>query len=64
MKADDVKPSIYINFNTGNDKEDPKFRVGGHVWIPKYKNIFAKRCDPNWSEEAFVIKKLKKLCLG
>ena len=31
MKADDVKPSTYINFNTGNDKEDPKFRVGDHV---------------------------------
>ena len=30
MKAYDVKPSTYIDFNTGNDKEDPKFRVG-HV---------------------------------
>ena len=36
MKADDVKPSIYINFNTGNDKEDLKFRVGDHV---EYQNI-------------------------
>ena len=25
----------------------------------KYKNIFAKDCPPNWSEEVFVIKKVK-----
>ena len=25
----------------------------------KYKNIFAKGYAPNWSEEAFVIKKVK-----
>ena len=27
-----------------NDK-DPKFKVGDHVRISKYKNIFAKRVD-------------------
>ena len=32
-----------------NDK-DPEFKVGDHVTISKYKNIFAKRCTPNWSE--------------
>ena len=26
----------------------------------KYKNIFPKRYTPNWSEEVFVIKKVKK----
>ena len=26
----------------------------------KYKNIFAKAYTPNWSEEIFMIKKLKK----
>ena len=25
----------------------------------KYKNIFAKGCTPNWSEEVFMIKKVK-----
>ena len=29
------------------------------VRISKYKNIFAKDHVPNWSEEAFVIKKVK-----
>ena len=27
--------------------------------ISKYKNIFAKRYTPNWSEEVFVIKKIR-----
>ena len=31
MKPVDVKPSIYINFNKENNKEDPKFKVGDHV---------------------------------
>ena len=43
-----------------NDK-DPKFKVDDHVRISKYKNIFAKEYTPNWPEEVFVIKELKKL---
>ena len=35
-----------------NDK-DPKFKVGDHVRISKYKNIFAKGYTPNG---------LKKFC--
>ena len=34
-----------------------KFKVGDHVRISKYKNIFAKRYTPNWSEEVFIVKK-------
>ena len=41
-----------------NDK-DPKYKVGDRVRISKYKNIFAKGYTPNWSEEIFVIKKVK-----
>ena len=33
-------------------------KVGDRVRISKYKNIFAKRYVPNWSEEVFVIKKV------
>ena len=33
--------------------------VGNHVRISKYKNIFAKGCTQNQSEEVFVIKKVK-----
>ena len=38
-----------------NDK-DLKFKVGDHVRISKYKNIFAKGYTPNLPEEVFVIK--------
>ena len=41
-----------------NDKY-PKFKVGDHVRISKYKNIFAKGYTPNCSEEVFVTKKVK-----
>ena len=41
-----------------NDK-DPKFKVGDHVKVYKYKNIFAKVYAPNWSEKVSVVKKLK-----
>ena len=37
---------------------DPKFKIGDHVRISKYKNIFAKRYTSNWSEEIFVIKRI------
>ena len=41
-----------------NDK-DPKFKVGDHVRISKYENIFAKDYTPGWSQEFFWLKKLK-----
>ena len=59
MKHVDLKLSTYIDFNKKNNKDDPKFKVGDHVRITKYKNIFAKCYVPNWSEEDFVITKVK-----
>ena len=41
-----------------------KFKIGDIVRISKYENIFAKGYTPNWSEEVFVIKKVKILCHG
>ena len=61
MKPADVNSSTYIEFNKENNKEGPKFKVGDHVRTSKYKNIFAKGYVPNWSDEFFVIKKLKTL---
>ena len=29
--------------------------------ISRYKNVFAKGYNPNWSEEVFVIKKIKNI---
>ena len=59
MKPFEVKSSTYIRFNKDNYNKDPKFYVGDHVRISKYKNIFTKVYVPNWSEEIFVIKKIK-----
>ena len=59
MKPDDVKASIYIAFNKENNKEGLKFKVADHVRILKYKNIFANVYVPNWSEELFLITKVK-----
>ena len=59
LKPVDVKNNIYIDSNKEVNDKDPKFKVGDHVRISKYKNIFAKGYTPNWSEEVFVIKKVK-----
>ena len=59
MKPVDVKDNIYINFEKEVNNNDPKFKIGDHVRIFKYKNIFAKGYMPNWSEEVFIISKIK-----
>ena len=59
MKPIDVKDNANINVDKKFINKDPKFKVGDHVRISKYKNIFAKGYMPNWSEEVFVIKKVK-----
>ena len=59
MKPVDVKDNTYIDFKKEVNDKDPKFEVSDHVRISKYKSYFAKRYTPNWSEEVFVIKKVK-----
>ena len=59
MKSVDVKHSTYIDFKKKSNDKNPKFKVGDHVRISKYNNIFAKGYMLNWSEEIFVIKKIK-----
>ena len=59
IKPIDVKDNAYINADKEINNKDLKFKVGDRVRISKYKNIFAKGCTPNWSEEVFAIKKVK-----
>ena len=59
MKPIDVKDNTYINTNKEINYKDPKFKVGDYVRNSKYKNIFAKGYMPNWSEEVFVVDKIK-----
>ena len=74
MKPIEVTDDYYaecneIAFNENSienhsNKKDPKFEVGDHVRIWKYKNLFAEGYTPNWSEEGFVINKIKIQFLG
>ena len=59
MKPIDVTSNSYAEHNEYSNKKDPKFKVGDHVRISKYKNIFAKGYAPNWSEEVFVVSGIK-----
>ena len=63
MRPVDVKSSTYMNFGVRNNEKDPKFKVGDCEIISKYKDIFAKGYVPNWSEEVFMIKKVKNTVL-
>ena len=59
MKLVDVEDNTYIDFEKEVNGKDPKFKVRGYVKISKYKNIFAKGYMLNWSEEDFVVSKIK-----
>ena len=58
MKNFDVKSNAYINSSKETNDENHKFKIGDIVRIAKGKNIF-ECCFPNWSEEVFVITKVK-----
>ena len=60
IKAADVKPNMYIDFNKENNNEGSKFKVGGNVRILKYGNIFVEGYIPSW----FELKRSKILCHG
>ena len=62
MKPIDVTDDSYLNTMKILIKKDPKFKVGDHVRISKYKNIFAKGYTTNWSE-VFVVSKIKSTVL-
>ena len=59
MKPTEVRNKTYIDSIKEVNDKDSKFKAGDHVRISKYKNIFAKGYTPNWSEEVYVIKKVK-----
>ena len=59
MKPVDVRDNTYNNIAKEVNDNNPKFKVGDHVRISKYKSIFTIGYIPNWSEEVFVIKRIK-----
>ena len=50
MRPVDVKDNTFIDFKIEVNDKDSKYKVGDHVRISKYKNIFANVYTPNWSE--------------
>ena len=58
-----VKSSAHIDSDAKNNDKHPKLEVNYHVRKSKYKNVFSKDYNPNWSEEVFVIKKVKNAVL-
>ena len=61
MKQDDVTSDSYAKYNEDSNETMPKFKVGDRVRISKYKNSFAKGYTQNWSEEVFIISKIKNI---
>ena len=58
MKAIDIKSDFYAEYSVDSNVKNPKFKIGDHVRISKYKKNFGKGYAPNCSEEVFVIRKI------
>ena len=59
MKPIDVTSDSYAECIKDSNKTKPKFKVADRVKISIYKNIFDKEYTQNWSEEVFVVSKIK-----
>ena len=57
-KPIEVRSDSYAEYNEDSNITKPKFKVGDHVRILKYKNSIAKGYTKNWSE-VFVVSKIK-----
>ena len=62
MKPIDVKDNTYINADKEINNKDPKFKVGDHVRISKYKKFF--RICLIGVKKYLLLKKLKILFRG
>ena len=57
----DVKSSTYVDFDVDNNDKHPKYKIGDHIIISKYKNNLVNVYIGSWSEEVFVIKKVENI---
>ena len=58
MRPFDVNSETYINYRKYVNDKISKYKNVDFVRISKYKNIFAKGYNSNFSGEVFVIKKV------
>ena len=59
MKPKDVKDNSFIKNVEEINEKDPEFKMGDHVRISKYKNIFNKGYTRTWSEKKFIMNKIQ-----
>ena len=59
MKPTDAKLKTYIDSSKEIKDNNPKFKIDHNVRMSKHKNALANGYTPNWSEEVFVINKVK-----
>ena len=60
VKPIEVTGDYYTEYNEElSNKKNPNFKIGDNVRISKYENIFAKGYTLNWSEEVFIVNKIK-----
>ena len=59
IKHTDVTDDSYAEYIEDVSEKDPNFKISDHVRISKYKNSLAKGCAPNWSQDGFVVSKIK-----
>ena len=64
MKPVDVKDNTYIGFKKEVNDKNPKFKVGDHVRIFKYKNILLKDICQIGLKKYLLLVKLKILYHG
>ena len=48
MKPIEVTDDSFAEYTEESNTKSPKFKVGDHVRISKYKNVFAKGYVSNW----------------
>ena len=64
MKPIDVKSDSYAEYNVDSNEKDPKFKVGVHVRISRYKKTLLKDIFQVGLKEFLLLAKLKIHFLG
>ena len=59
VKLIDVTSDCYAEYDEDSNEKDPKFKVGDHVRISKYKNIFVKDTFNIGQKKFLLLVKLK-----
>ena len=59
IKPIDVTSGSPAEYNEDSNEKDPKFKVGDHVRISKYKNILTRGYWQNWSQVVCQMERIR-----